>query len=200
MSGQLSMFANSHGWVDVRDVNRVLHEHHYLGSVQWGYAWQDEAGVVVLANPRSRRLPASWLEITRWCIRSAEPYAATRQWSRLLRGVRLRWPKCTTIVSYSDPSVGHSGGIYRACSWWWAPTWLRLRPPPSGHGSWSEGGKRETPKDRWVFALRRDATRVRALGIDDAAILRRWPDAAYREPGGVPLALRDALLGKVGAP
>ena len=42
----------------------------------------------------------------------------------------LRDVGVSTVVSYSDPSAGHTGSLYRACNWIWAPTWLRLRPPP----------------------------------------------------------------------
>ena len=60
--------------------------------------------------------------------------------------MRDKYPRCTTIVSYSDPSVGHTGALYRACNWLWAPTWHRLQPPPTGCGSW-DGKKRSSPKD-----------------------------------------------------
>jgi hypothetical protein len=82
------------------------------------------------------------------------------------------------------PIQGHTGALYRACNWWWAPTWHRLRPPPTGNGSWTEG-KQEAVKDRWVFPLQPDAARAFVLRAQDDAILRRWPWAEYREPGGV---------------
>ena len=78
-----------------------------------------------------------------------------------------------------------AGALYRACNWWWAPTWHRLRPPPTGNGTWSEG-RQEAVKDRWVFPLAPDAERAAILRAQDEAILRKWPWAEYREPGGVP--------------
>lgn len=159
------------------DVTRLLVEKHYLGTTHRGAAWVDEFGCLVIAAPTSRRLPVNWLELSRWCISSTERNAGSRQWGAFVKSLRKARPDVTTIISYSDPSQGHTGALYRACNWWWAPTWHRFSPPPSGNGSW-HNGKYQNVKDRWVFALRRDAERL--------AILRAsWP--AYREPGGVPL-------------
>lgn len=87
-----------------------------------------------------------------------------------------------TVVSYSDPSVGHTGALYRASGWLWAPTWHRLRPPPSGLGKWTKAGKRQAVKDRWVFPLLPDPSRAEALLLRDAALKRRFPWAEYSEP------------------
>ena len=161
----------------------ILAAHHYLGPSRRGVAWHDEYGVIVIAKPTSRRLPTQWMELVRWCILSEEKNAGSRQWGAFVRAMRARYPDVTTIISYSDPSVGHSGALYRACNWWWAPTWHRLRTPPSGNGSWKDG-KIESVKDRWVFALQPDAARVPLLIARDASILRVKPWATYREPGG----------------
>lgn len=138
---------------------------------------------MVFANPRSRHLPADWLELVRWCITGGKN-AGSQQWAGFARWARATIP-ATTVISYSDPSQGHTGALYRACNWWWAPTWHRLRPPPSGNGSWTEGN-RQAVKDRWVFPLRADAKRAPLLIVNDPAILKRLPWATYREPGGVP--------------
>lgn len=170
-------------WVPTADVSGFLAEHHYLGALRRGSAWRDEYGVIVVASPTARGVPSTWLELSRWCIVSGVPNAGSRQWSAFCRAVRLRFPASTTIVSYSDPSVGHSGALYRACNWWWAPTWHRLRPPPTGNGSWTVGHS-QSVKDRWVFALAPDVGRVDVLVAKDAAVLRRMPWARYVEPGG----------------
>jgi hypothetical protein len=98
-----------------------------------------------------------------------EPEGGLNAGSRMHRAavyeLRRRFPRLTTLVSYSDPSVGHTGALYRACNWRWAPTWQRLRPPPSGGGSW-DGVTRQEPKDRWVFHLRADPDRGRYLALD----------------------------------
>lgn len=171
-------------WTSCRSVAGLLAAHHYLGAIDHGVAWKDDFGVIVIAAPTARRLPGSWLELARWCLLPNGQNAGSRQWAAFVRALRRMRPDATTIISYSDPSQGHTGALYRACNWWWAPTWHRLRPPPTGNGSWS--GLQEAVKDRWVFALRRDPTRAIILRAQDDAILKRWPWAEYREPGGVP--------------
>ncbi len=164
----------------LRRVNHILAEHHYLGATRRGIAWSDEYGVIVLASPTGRRLPTEWLEISRWCIVSGATNAGTRQWGGLLGWLRAWSGSPTTVVSYSDPAVGHDGALYRACGWAWAPTWHRLRPPPSGNGNWGSGP--QSVKDRWVFPLRPDSAREGCLAVRDTTLRRRFPWAEYREP------------------
>lgn len=76
-------------------------------------------------------------------------------------------------MSYSDPDHGHTGSLYRACNWQWAPTWHRLRPAPSGHGAWRIG-ERASVKDRWVFHLSRRDPHRDCLFVDDRAAVRHW--------------------------
>jgi hypothetical protein len=163
-------------FVPTATVAHYLGELHYLGDTHRGIAWSDDFGVIVLAPPTSRRLPCDWLEISRWCIESTEPNAGSRQYAALRRELDT-----TTVVSYSDPGVGHTGALYRACGFLWAPTWLRLREPPSGNGRWTEG-ERQSVKDRWVDPIRPDERRPDVLAVKDAAIIRRMPWADWREP------------------
>lgn len=155
-------------WVNVRTVASLLAEKHYLGSTRRGIAWRDDFGVIVFAKPTSRRLPqdGTWLELVRWCL-LGEKNAGSRQWKIARRALHDDIPKLTTVVSYSDPSAGHTGALYKACGWLWRPTWHRLRPPPSGNGTWSEGV--ESVKDRWVYFVRSDARRDNLLAVSDAA-------------------------------
>jgi len=162
--------------------NDILAAHHYLGPRTRGETYCDDAGVILVGRPTARNLPKKWLELSRWCITSKEKNAGTRQWSRFVLWVKERHPGCTTIVSYSDPSVGHTGALYRACNWLWAPTWHRLQPPPTGGGSW-EGKKISAPKDRWVFTVRPDPEREAVLSLrKHPATFSRWPWASYTEP------------------
>ena len=154
----------------VGNVAEFLDAHHYLGRAKRGLAWSDEYGVLVLASPTSRRLPRDWLELSRWCL-VGERNGGSRQWSRVTRYLRESRPYVTTVVSYSDPSVGHTGALYRACNWIWAPTWHRLREPPTGQGSW-DGETRQAAKDRWVFPLRADPRREALLLPNDESLLR----------------------------
>lgn len=170
-------------WCTTREVADILAANHYLGPLSRGTAWRDEFGVIVLARPTARGVPQEWLELSRWCIVSREKNAGSKQWAAFVRAVKVEFPECSTIVSYSDPSVGHTGALYRACNWWWAPTWHRLRPPPTGNGAWKVGQK-QAVKDRWVFPLRPDLRREELLIAKDASALRRIPFARYKEPGG----------------
>lgn len=169
----LSLFAPESPIRRVEEVAGHLDANHYLGAAKRGMAWADGFGVMVFANPSSRRLPSQhWRELTRWCLRRMKN-GGSQQWSHVARWVRQNLPDVTTFVSYSDPSVGHTGALYRACNWLWAPTWHRLRPPPSGNGDWGTG--QESTKDRWVYPLRPDADRAELLAIRDEALTRKYP-------------------------
>lgn len=158
---------------------------HYLGPSRRGtYCWADECGALVCANPTSRRLPQRrWLELVRWCLRG-QKNGGSQQWAAFSRWLRQNAPHITTVVSYSDPSVGHTGALYRACNWLWAPTWHRLRPPPTGNGSWT-ADKRQSVKDRWVFTLRADAERADVLAVQDESLTRGNPALVWRERTGI---------------
>lgn len=165
----------------VRETYGLLTQHHYLGPTKAaGFAWRDEFGCIVFAAPRARGVPHRWLEVVRWCL-LGEKNGGTRQWARAVQMVRRVRPDCTTVVSYSDPSQGHDGALYRACNWLWAPTWHRLRPPPSGNGAWTADDQ-QAPKDRWVFLLAPDDNRAAALAMNDESLARRFPWAGYQEP------------------
>lgn len=158
----------------VDEANGLLREHHYLGPVDWGrlvicqWSEGEVVGAMVWKHPTSRRLPSggTWLELARWCLTPAGgPNAGSRMHAAAVRLIRDRLPLVTTLVSYSDPSVGHTGALYKACNWRWRPTWIQLKPPPSGQGSW-DGQTRQEPKARWIFELRPDAHREAALLLD----------------------------------
>lgn len=167
--------------VGVERVAEHLDAHHYLGRARRGFAWIDGYGVAVFAKPTNRHLPSdgSWLELTRWCL-NGEPNGGSRQWKVMWRSIVESQPLVTTFISYSDPSVGHTGALYKACNWIWAPTWHRLRPPPSGNGSWKKG-KVESVKDRWVFPVREDSNRFQLLSVKDASLQRKGCPQ-FREP------------------
>ncbi len=167
--------------VPVGTVAHFLDERHYLGATGRGIAWSDEYGVLVLAKPTARRLPqdGTWLELVRWCL-TGERNGGSRQWSRVVRWLRTERSEVTTVVSYSDPSVGHTGALYKACNWTWAPTWHRLRPPPTGNGSWKDGAA-QSVKDRWVYVLRPDPRRDEILRVKDASLVRLYGEQRVAE-------------------
>lgn len=154
--------------VPTATVNPFLTARHYLGPTGRGWAWSDEYGVAVWAKPTARMLPqdGTWLELVRWCLLGT-PNGGSRQFSRMRKVILSEFPEVTTLVSYSDPSVGHTGTLYKACNWTWAPTWHRLYPPPSGNGSW-KSGKQQSVKDRWVYALKPDVRRGEILRVKDS--------------------------------
>ena len=175
---QLGLFSEA-GWVSVRAVAEELNQHHYLGATSRGRAWVDEFGLLVLAHPTSRHLPNDWLELTRWCLAGIRN-GGSRQWARVRREIPNVWPDATTVVSYSDPAAGHTGALYKACGWVWAPTWHRLAPPPSGNGSW-DGKRQESVKDRWYYPVRKDERRESAFALDNN--YQRRLDALKRKNG-----------------
>lgn len=165
--------------VPIAQINPILTERHYLGPTRRGWGWSDEFGVAAFAAPTARNLPRAWLELTRWCLRG-QPNDGSRQWSVIAEHLRRERPEITTVVSYSDPEASHTGALYRACGWLWAPVWHRLWTPPTGNGSWTDG-RRQAAKDRWIYPLQRDPDREHALRVNDGRI-RKCPWAQYREP------------------
>lgn len=173
------------GW----EANALLSRHHYLGPLHSGARMtivgsraNEPVAAMMWKHPTSRSLPSdgSWLELSRWCLTpGAGENAGSRMHKWSLRLIREHLPAVTTLVSYSDPTHGHTGALYRACNWRWAPTWHRLRPAPSGHGDWGTG--QQGVKDRWVFCVRRDARRDAVLSVDDAAAVRYWEAHATEE-------------------
>lgn len=172
-----------------REANALLAVRHYLGPIGRAvYAVVGVAGDRVVAcqvwnTPTSRNLPpdGSWLELSRWCLTpEAGADAGSRMHAWAVRWLREHAPAVTTLVSYSDPSQGHTGALYRACNWTWAPTWHRLRPPPTGGGDWGGAGRQEV-KDRWIFALRPDPRRDDLLRVDDAPAIRGFVPARKHE-------------------
>jgi hypothetical protein len=178
--GPLFQRAGTLSALSIRDVADHLRRHHYLGPASRGFALMDSFGVLVLANPTSRRLPQKrWLELVRWCL-NGQRNGGSQQWAAVVRWLKTELPEITTVVSYSDPSVGHTGTLYRACNWRWAPTWHRLRPPPSGNGQWA-AGITQSVKDRWIYPLLRDKEREVILRINDDALQAKHLHVEYRD-------------------
>lgn len=166
------------------DANLLLREHHYLGPINSGGAALvvigSYCGEIVAAQvwrkPTSRRLPHdTWLELSRWCLTpAAGENAGSRNHRYALKMIREHCaPDLTTLISYSDPSHGHTGALYRACNWKWRPTWHRLRTPPTGNGMWQPGVV-QSVKDRWIFPIAPDRQREDITRIDDDAAIRFW--------------------------
>lgn len=163
------------------EVNRLLNESHYLGPrdsgmvVFAGIRDEEVVAAQIWGAPSSRNLPSdgSWLELARWCLTpQAGPNAGSRQHRHVVRWLRQHQKNVTTLVSYSDPSQGHTGALYRACNWEWYPTWHRINPPPTGNGRWSADAEIQSVKDRWIYPVRTDARRSSILSFPDYAVDR----------------------------
>ena len=144
------------------EANELLSRAHYLGRagaarfVLVGVIGDRLAAAQVWRWPTARHLPSdgTWLELSRWCLTpDAGPNAGSRMHAWAVRWLKAVAPEVQTLVSYSDPAQGHTGALYKACNWRWSPTWHRLKPPPTGNGSWRPG-KQQGVKDRWLFQLR----------------------------------------------
>jgi hypothetical protein len=152
---------------------------HYLGvSRRSTLEYADEFGWITFSNPTSRRLPQDWLELNRWIL-LGKRNGGSQQWARAVKWLRETAPKVTTVVSYSDPAVGHSGALYRACNFIAAPTWHALVPPPTGNGSRS--GRRQGVKHRWIYPLAPDERRAQLLCLEPS-YGKRFPGRGYAEP------------------
>lgn len=177
------------------EVNSLLVNEHYLGpsrAGQYCYAgWLNDelVAAMVFRWPTARHLPCdgTWLELSRWCLTSdAGKNAGSRMMGWVARHLRRHSPRVDLLVSYSDPSQGHTGALYRASGWVWAPTWHRLSPPPTGNGSWN-GRDHQSVKDRWLFALTPAGSALvenKAGATESSQSVRRLlSSASLAEPG-----------------
>lgn len=78
-------------------------------------------GVVVFALPpreTSKRYGGETWELARlWLDDSVPQNAETWLIARAIRYVRKSHPSVKVLVPYADPSVGHTGAIYKAANW-----------------------------------------------------------------------------------
>jgi len=79
-------------------------------------------GVIVFALPpretaKRYRVRVAW-ELARLYIMDSEPFnSETWFMAKAIKWVRSTFPAVDLLVSYADPSVGHSGIIYKAANW-----------------------------------------------------------------------------------
>jgi hypothetical protein len=78
-------------------------------------------GMVVFALPPQetvRRYGGITWELARlWIDDSVPQNAETWLIAKAVRHIRRKHPSVEVLVSYADPSAGHSGGVYRAANW-----------------------------------------------------------------------------------
>ncbi len=79
-------------------------------------------GVIVFALPpretmKRYRVSTAW-ELARLYIMDSEPFnSETWFMAKAIKFIRATHPEVEALVSYADPSAGHSGVIYRAANW-----------------------------------------------------------------------------------
>lgn len=110
-------------------------------------------GGMLLGRPAARSLDAKrWLELTRMCFEDEAPKnTESRALSRMRKWVRIWMPEIRGLLAYSDPSVGHAGGIYLADGW--AP--FGMTSANHAQSGWENrlgrcGEQRYSRKHRWV--------------------------------------------------
>ena len=109
---------------------QICRAHHYLGTYPGGaalafgiFVCDKLAGIAVLGvgPPNGHRLlrdarREQVLCLARFWLDDLLPRnSESRSLAVILRYLRKRQSTVKTVVAYSDPSAGHTGGIYRAC-------------------------------------------------------------------------------------
>lgn len=145
---------------ETRAVMAWIKERHYLRSTPPGYVaviefneGRERVGAMMLGRPAARSLstdPPRILELTRvYFVDEAPKNTESRGLSMMRRHVRTWFPSIRLLISYSDPSQGHGGGIYEADGW--AP--FGMTTHKSGYGWRSRPNRKAdpvTPKQRWL--------------------------------------------------
>jgi hypothetical protein len=115
---------------DRRDAIDTIRKHHYTHSVPSGKSYYFTSGdvIVVIAIPANKNITGFLLgrdtnfrpvwELSRlWAPDGHGRNDLSRALSVCVGDFKKVEPTCPALVSYADPNVGHSGHVYRACSW-----------------------------------------------------------------------------------
>jgi hypothetical protein len=135
-----------------------IKERHYTKRCPPGYlvalefnAGSERVGGMLLGRPCARKLDDTKIvELTRmFFVDEAPKNTESRALGMMRRFVRVWMPGIRLLIAYSDPSNGHSGGVYEADGW--APYGMTTHK--SGYG-WKSRPNRNsdpvTPKQRWL--------------------------------------------------
>lgn len=113
--------------LSVDDMKQTIIENHYTKSIPSGksiYLNYCDA-IVVFSIPANKNI-SFWLtgeknkvwELTRlWAPDGHEKNLLTKAISYGVKQISTVIPDLEALISYADPNVGHSGGVYRAASW-----------------------------------------------------------------------------------
>lgn len=143
---------------EARAVLAWIKERHYLKSTPPGFVFVIEfmdgrtrVGAMQLGRPCSKSLDQDRiLELNRmYFVDEAPKNTESQALGMMRRFVRTWYPNIRLLLSYSDPSAGHSGRIYEADGW----ARFGRTTSKSGYGWRSRPNRKDdpvTPKDRWV--------------------------------------------------
>jgi hypothetical protein len=112
---------------ETADLCTWIIDHHYLHSVPPAFRLalefltddQTRVGAMLLGCPNARALPSPpWLELTRMIFLNEMPRNTESHALGMMRRHVRKWlPDIRMLLAYSDPSVGHTGTVYRADGW-----------------------------------------------------------------------------------
>ena len=142
-----------------RELREWVKQFHYLQSAPPGFVvalefleGKGRIGAMLLGRPVARMYGEEIFELTRrYFIDSAPKNTESAALAMMRAFVRKWFPSIRLILSYSDPSQGHTGAIYKADGW------ARFGKTEARHGQngWASRAGRKTletycSKVRWV--------------------------------------------------
>lgn len=119
---ELTLAQQSH---DARQIQAWCEAFHYRGApINWRYGYwvmcnQRKVGVVTVGRPTSPTHPqdGSVLELSRFHLLDCCPKNSESRVLSLVKRAVERDSDAIVMISYSDPSQGHTGTIYKAAGW-----------------------------------------------------------------------------------
>ena len=108
-----------------RELREWIKRSHYLESAPPGYVaalefleGKERIGGMLLGRPAARTYGEEILELTRMYFVDSAPKNTESAALAMMRAFVRKWfPSIRLLISYSDPSQGHTGGIYKADGW-----------------------------------------------------------------------------------
>lgn len=143
---------------EARSTVHWIAEYHYLKSAPPGFVQVLEfndservVGAMIMGRPAAKTWNAeSVLQLHRmYFIDDTPTNTESRALAMMRRHIRIWIPQIKMLLSYSDPTVGHLGMIYKADGW----ADVGVTRITSGYGWRSRGGDRSdsvSSKTRWM--------------------------------------------------
>lgn len=131
---------------------------HYLQSCPPGFVQMLEfiegkqrIGGMLIGRPAAKTYDANTiLQVHRvWFVDETEHCVESKALAQMRKHIRVWLPQIRLLLSYSDPSAGHVGTIYKADGW----AFLGMTEEATGYGWQSRKGRRDqkvSRKMRWV--------------------------------------------------